>query len=461
MDNNKERTDRFFRERLANFELMPDEHVWENIASRLESVRRKRMVYLFVRIAAGMTLLVSLGLGYYLVNRHAERPVQALKNIPAHQPAAAAHTKSAGYSGTASAAPASAALASAPQSGHPVPTPYQAATAGNSGSNNKAPADLALLSNKQAGIFQVPMPDGLGYRRLSEEEMQEQEASLMAGFDETAGDDKYTGTSDRWALGSEIAPLYSYRTISSDYLNNSSIQALNKSEQGLVAYAGGLRVAYAAGRRLSVQSGLYYSRYGQQKDNIETYSANNMTATTKLNLSYISIPNSTGTIYSNSSSQAGYDMVVSNATGTPSGPIFYSGFPAINASNLSGAQTSGVSVTQYFDYLELPVTVKYKIINRKLGFSILGGVITNFLVNNGIQLKQHGDSESFGKTRDINKVNYQGSVGLGIDYPLMENVSFSLEPRFRYYLNSFDKSSVIDVHPYSFGLFAGVSIILK
>jgi hypothetical protein len=46
MDNNNERTDQFFRERLSVYEEMPVDQVWDKIASRLEVEKRKKLVYL-------------------------------------------------------------------------------------------------------------------------------------------------------------------------------------------------------------------------------------------------------------------------------------------------------------------------------------------------------------------------------------------------------------------------------
>ncbi len=134
-------------------------------------------------------------------------------------------------------------------------------------------------------------------------------------------------------LGSEVAPLYSYRKIESDYLSKSAVQDMNKSEQGLIAYAGGLRVGYSAGRRLSVQSGLYYSRYGQQKNNGEAISMDQVAYTDKTNVTYLSIPNSTGTINANVNNTSRYENVITSSTGNTV-DFLNSGFPAFTADNI-------------------------------------------------------------------------------------------------------------------------------
>lgn len=481
MEKKNERTDQFFRERLSVYEEMPADKVWDKIASRLQVEKRKKVIYLFVRIAAGMTLLLSLGLGFHLMHKPGFQKSVAVTGtsvsgkstiIPSDKENNRIYSDNqslvtAGKSGKTESAPlllnenhTNIYSSSSKTTSNISPRTLNNSSLNNSSLAQTAHADpnatgLARISMLEPALFPVPAPHRLGYRRLSQEEMMEQTAALTADYDENpAGEGE---KDNRWMLGSEVAPLYSYRKIESDYLDKSAIQDMNKSEQGLVALAGGFRVGYSAGRRLSVQSGLYYSRYGQEKNNGEAISVDQYAYLDHGNVTYLSIPNSTGTIRSNDGKTSKYESVITSSTGNK---VDYlgSGFPAINSDKIQVTE-SDITAVQYFDYLELPVTVKYKIIDRKLGFSFLGGVITNFLVNNGVQLKQDGNSESFGTTRDINKVNYQGSVGLGLEYPIMERMSVSLEPRFRYYLNPIDQR--FNVHPYSFGIFAGFSYSLK
>jgi hypothetical protein len=470
MDNNNERTDQFFRERLSVYEEMPVDQVWDKIASRLEVEKRKKLVYLFLRIAAGMTLLFSLGLGYHLIYKSDNQKAEAVITRPsASEKSSVANSgvqKTSNMSENQSliASDKSLKTESKPQQlndNHTYLYNTSLYNTSNPSLNNTSHADsktpvLTSMTMLEPSLFSVPAPHRLGYRRLSQEEMQEQTAALTANNDENITDNEEKD--NPWMLGSEVAPLYSYRKIESDYLSKSSVQDMNKSEQGLMALAGGLRVGYSAGRRLSVQSGLYYSRYGQQKNNGEAVSMDQIAYLDKPNVTYLSIPNSTGTIQASDGNTSRYENVIATSTGTKVDFVNNNGFPAINPGNIQISE-GGITAVQYFDYLELPVTVKYKIIDRKLSFSFLGGLITNFMVNNGVKLKQDGNVESFGTTRDINKVNYQGSVGLGFDYPLMDRLAISLEPRFRYYLNPIDQR--FDVHPYSLGIFAGISYTLK
>ena len=57
---------------------------------------------------------------------------------------------------------------------------------------------------------------------------------------------------------------------------------------------------------------------------------------------------------------------------------------------------------------------------------------------------------------NINKINYSGSLGIGFDYPITSSVLFNLEPIFKYYLSPINKITESKVHPYTFGIMAGV-----
>ncbi len=278
MDINNEKTDRFFRERLSVYEEMPGDQVWDKIASRLEAGKRRKMMYLYLRIAAGMTLLLSLGLGYHLVYKSgSQEQLTAKSSVSEKSDKTEVNDSKIAKDQSVIIADKSLKTERRTHQLNENDTWLSGTTSNkrsgyhslNQSSDSKAPV-LSTLPMLESSPLPVYAPQRLGYRRLSQQELQEQTAALTAGNEETVTDEDQKD--DRWMLGSEVAPLYSYRKIESDYLNSSAVQNFNKSEQGLLALAGGLRVGYSAGRRLSLQSGLYYSRYGQQNTSGESIS---------------------------------------------------------------------------------------------------------------------------------------------------------------------------------------------
>ena len=61
--------DAYFREKLGPLEQNPPNGTWDRINDKLHKRRRQQKVFLILKIAAGMALLVSSGLGYYQLSR--------------------------------------------------------------------------------------------------------------------------------------------------------------------------------------------------------------------------------------------------------------------------------------------------------------------------------------------------------------------------------------------------------
>lgn len=484
-----ENIDRYFSEQLVNYEQVPPDANWEKISQRLGHKQRKRSAILIIRIAAGMALLLSTGIGVYILTQPDSKPGTSATSANQHnemntiqpenetssvQPVIPGHNsvvknRDLSNSGTQTAS------GFKPITGNPgeqVNRSIETFSGVNHSTDNTQP-----IENEEFSIIALTAVSG-----IYPDHLQQKEISLGIRFSliriqpETIGltipdnaSEAYTQVdnqskkSDRWTIGGEVAPLYSYRTISSDELQSATLDELNDNENGLLAYSGGVRIAFSAGKRLSVQSGVYYSRYSQQTNNIETVSVNYLsTILGKLERNtYVSVTNSTG-IISRTNNNA--DEISLVAKGNFEGASYNSRYGALpdNSSmnpNYTGTSESDITLTQHFDYLEVPLVLKYKIIDRKIDFNLTGGVITNFLFSNKVNITRNGDTELFGETTDINYINYQGSVGMGIEYPITSGFSFTVEPRFRYYINPIDKTAEINVHPYSFGFYAGFNYL--
>jgi hypothetical protein len=115
------------------------------------------------------------------------------------------------------------------------------------------------------------------------------------------------------------------------------------------------------------------------------------------------------------------------------------------------------SLDQNFSYLELPVILKYKILDKTIGINLIGGLSYNLLVSNSVYTTVDGTKYSIGKTEGLNPLTLSSSLGMGMEYNLSGKLSLNLEPTFRYYLNPFNVTTGSFIHPYSFGIFSGVS----
>jgi hypothetical protein len=82
---------------------------------------------------------------------------------------------------------------------------------------------------------------------------------------------------------------------------------------------------------------------------------------------------------------------------------------------------------------------------------------TNFLVANSLSAITADDKIEVGEVRSVRSMNYSGNAGIGFLYELFTNFSLSVEPRFRYYLNSINTEDLPATRPYAFGVFTGVN----
>ena len=76
--------DKLFRNHLSDLEVNPPEGLLQPILDGTQSERRKRIRFLYFRIAAGMALLISFGLGAYLftVKPREELSVSSTNTLP-------------------------------------------------------------------------------------------------------------------------------------------------------------------------------------------------------------------------------------------------------------------------------------------------------------------------------------------------------------------------------------------
>jgi hypothetical protein len=250
----------------------------------------------------------------------------------------------------------------------------------------------------------------------------------------------------RWSIAAMASPAYysSYSTVSSDVANQ-----LKDAEQPMNSYTGGVSFAYKMNKRFSIQSGLYYSSLSQSIDGISSFGGFQRFDFSKGDNNF-EVLTSRGTIYTKNS-----DVFLSASTHSERLVTNYTKdvFDPVKA-NL---QYFNNTLRQNFSYVELPILLRYKIIDKAIDVNIIGGVSYNMLVSNSVYTMVDGSKYSIGETEDLNTLTVSSSLGMGMEYSLSEKFSLNIEPTVRYYLNPFSSSTSTSTHPYSFGIFSGVS----
>ncbi|MBN1414311.1 MAG: PorT family protein [Bacteroidales bacterium] len=478
-----ENFDAWFREKLEHYEESPGAEAWENISEKLGHSRKKRVLVFLLRIAAGMILTLSLGLGYYYYSQ--QRAVSVQPSVTetlqqADQPSDSPIQVGDNEKGIAYTSPikkSTDAPAKISDKGTKVPaTGYAAVTPLTDTTPDEilqhsacvdAPLKLhSIFANLHEGTSIPEMVVRPGNKPVAA--ITETDLIAMNNIALMKAEEEDQKRKKDWILSGQVAPLYSYRRLSSDNLSGQDINELNNAEEGILAYAGGLAMAFAPTKRLSVQTGIYYSKYGQEKTELNpvVYDNDNKAYYTSDPVSYgpgeelvqpVVILNSTGTIVKQESGNGSLD-IFNTITQEKADATDVINVPVGRADEREQI-TKNMTARQYFEYLEVPIILRYKIIDRKLDLHLMGGISTNFLVGNRVQIDDDGEKYDYGKTNDISTINYSGSVGIGFEYPVLTNLLFNLEPKFRYYLNSMNTNDDLDVHPYSIGIFAGISYV--
>jgi len=251
---------------------------------------------------------------------------------------------------------------------------------------------------------------------------------------------------DRWSVGAFMSPTYFSKlgTGSTD-----QEKALASSENTIVSYAGGMSFGVKVNKRLSLQMGILYNTMNQEIDEVRSYSGF-MKFYSMKGTDNFEVATSTGTIISRNN-----DIFLANLnTGKKVSSLFSSD---IFDPNKAGLTYLNNTVYQSFNYLEVPLFVRYKLIDRTLGMNLVGGFSYNKLMSNSAYAVSGENKYYIGETDGLNPFVLSSSFGLGMEYSLSKNFSINLEPTFKYFLTPMSAQTGTSMHPYTFGIFSGVS----
>lgn len=250
----------------------------------------------------------------------------------------------------------------------------------------------------------------------------------------------------RWSIGALASPTVNSRVITN---KNNFSDMLAASENSLPSYSGGLAVSYKLNRRFTVQAGLYYSSMGQELEGIGTFTGFEQYDVTK-GASNFDVFTTSGIIKADNSDVF---MIASGKVDRIQTLYTNDVFDPLKA-NLKVINNN---LFQKFSFLEIPVVLRYKFIDKAVDFNLVGGLSYNMLMDNSVYTFNEGDKYFVGETDGLNPVSVSSSLGMGMEYSFSEKLSFNIEPTLRYYLNPFSNMSGSESHPYSFGLFSGLS----
>jgi len=435
MDNRGANIDVVFRNGLKNYEVLPPQEVWDDIRP---VIRKKQRPFILLRVAAVAAVVLSLGiLAYRLSNEISSGIENQLITLNAESVFTSANF-------------AEAIIPVPPvitdqepvvniirddQPVNPVATDNLNTTIQDFAVVS-AQSDLKKNSDINYGRYNLPAID--------------YDAADYLDFDERTTldtpDNIIRKEPGRWSISALVSPTYQSRLGADE---NEAMANLMASEEAVMSYSGGLALSYKISKRLSIQSGVYYSSIGKELSGISTYSGFKDHFYTKGSPNF-EVLTSNGLVHTENN-----DVFLADRMGSDRITTDYNNdvFDPEKAS----LKYIDNSLHQNFSFLELPVILRYKIIDKTLDFNIIGGISSNLLVNNSVYASAEDGKLPVGKTEGMNILTFSSSLGMGMEYNISNNFSLNLEPTFRYYINPFNDISSSGIHPYSFGVFSGIS----
>jgi Outer membrane protein beta-barrel domain len=250
---------------------------------------------------------------------------------------------------------------------------------------------------------------------------------------------------NRWSISAMASPtVYLQPELSSSDISSQ----IRSGEQTRISYTGGVGFSYKISKKISIQSGLYYASIGNEVDGISSFAGFHQYDYTKGDHNF-EVLTSNGRIFTENA-----DIFLRDYSGDRVQTMYTNDVFDPAKANLSYINNS---LFQNFSYLEMPVIFRYKLIDKSIDFNLIGGLSYNLLVNNSVHTVIDGNRYNVGKTEGLNPLMVSSSLGMGMEYNLTDKFSLNLEPTFKYYINPFNEFSGMKSHPYSFGVFSGLS----
>jgi len=236
----------------------------------------------------------------------------------------------------------------------------------------------------------------------------------------------------RWNISTNVAPVYF-----SSFGNGSPLdeQFIGNSKSGELNMSYGINGSYALTDKLKIRTGVNKVNLGYNTNNVIVYRGVGITLASALsrnnnNIKFIDESQNTSILSTQNMSFASAPEVVKTS---------------INS-----------SLNQEFSYIELPIEVEYSLLSKKLGVNVIGGFSTLFLNNNKIYSTLNGEKSLLGEAKNINDTSYSANFGLGLNYNVSDKIKFNLEPTFKYQINTFRDTSG-DFKPFFIGFYTGLS----
>jgi len=460
--------DELFRDKLLNYEQEPPAYLLENILSGVADTRRKRKLVFWRVAGVAAALVLAFVAGWQLNNRDFQGMKQPVIVGQSSAPEKPSETKIQEKQGAPDSQTTQESLQVASNEASSLNRNNNSnfvARSSKSGATaliaESAPVDSndeSLLMKPLKSLYRILMPESENLYALQEKKSRDNSSELIQKTidQQIMEQNKRMLTAEntskekaRWLVGAQVSPEYNVARGSQSQAYASNM--LNASSNS-VDLGGGISVEFKKGKRWSLQSGIYYSGLGQSSGNTANSGGKDLqyaNAGSNYFNTVVKLDASSNRMSMNSN--AG----VIELSKIPSGLVV--GNSLEDKTLNSTVIVSPANFIQNFDYIEIPLYLRYTLIDARIDVVMLGGLSSNVLVGNQIFVEDGSGKSLVGKTKDMESLNYSGTLGMGFKYGLSKRIFLNVEPRIKYYLNSLNGNSSVTYKPYTIGVFTGLS----
>lgn len=234
---------------------------------------------------------------------------------------------------------------------------------------------------------------------------------------------------NKWGVSTNAAPVY-FNSATNGSPINTQFAENSKSYASTISY--GVGINYAVSKKLSLRTGI----------NALTleYNTNDVSYTTTMK----GVTDDGSMLSRNTNGQT--VVFVDNKTE----------INALSSDVENFVQNSTGQLNQITSYYEIPVELSYKLIDKKFGLEVIGGMSSLFLNQNSISLLSNGLEMEIGQANNLNRVHFSSNVGIGLKYSFLKSLEVNFNPMFKYQLNTYTDNAG-NFKPYFIGLYSGLS----
>jgi hypothetical protein len=449
--------DRLFKDHLDGFREKPPLAAWDRLKEELLLERRHRRIVMFRWSAAAAAIILAFLAGYYFavlkqdqlleqepgITKSTTITPQTDEHIAAFdQTIPPNDTQPAGIM-PSSQSPVAQSDSEYGKKQQPVLEPSQIEPEAEelaideSGKNPDQAIPAESASQESMGAENA---DQLALQEQSiQEEPKEIPPSVQPVYDYSDYEEPNSdyAPSGGWSVGGSFSPVYSYRNISiqAEELPPGVVPEenyYNEGEDPLYSWSGGLDLAYDFSGRFGFQTGAYLSNLGMVSPEVIAYE-----------------------------SEAAKDIFkISSSTGLIDVKLRELPEEFVDNSIRRDSSTNTLyidsDVYQLFSYVEIPLVLNYRILNKRLGLQFNGGLSPGIMTHNETYFHFEGEQINLDRSGEFYSMIYNSVVGFGFKYSITKQLSLTLDPTFKYSLNSIRKDHSIEYHPYSFSVFTGL-----